>query len=265
MTSSFRLGLIGLALASALCTQAVRAAPSERIELCKGTPPARPDEMILVDSAFRRLPDKSVQLGTVDFSVSRHVDGQFFIVAPLGASPASNLDGPEFHPAIDRLAKCGDKTVYGLSFDFDDSTLPPGPFVKPLLVFKDGTPADDPRLAATTAAVAGTIRRAWITADLLPARAGAFELRLTNSGNVPSAALTFAPLSDAMTIFHAGANACQAHVLNAGEHCSIGIAALRPEAADEQFEWPVDTSAHARLTLQFARQGGKLSVVARNR
>jgi hypothetical protein len=256
---------MGLALASTFCVQAVRARPSERIELCKGTPPARPDEMIIVDSAFRRLPDKSLQLGTVDFSVSRHVDGKFFIIAPLGARAASDLDGPEFHPAIDLLAKCGDKTVYGLSFDFDDSTLPPGPFAKPLSVYQDGTPADDPRLAASATTVAGTLRRSWISADLLPAQAGALALRLTNSGSVPSAPLMFAPLSDALKIFRAGTNACQARALGAGESCDIAIAAPVAGANDEQFEWRVDAGPHARLALQFERRGARLSVAARNR
>jgi hypothetical protein len=258
---------LGLACLGALCVQDVQAAPSERIELCKGAPPARQDEMIIVDSAFRRLPGKSLQLGTVDFSVSRHVDGQFYIVAPLGARPASNLDGSEFHPAIDLLAKCGDKSVYGLSFDFDDSTLPPGAFAKPLAVYKDGSPPDDPRLAATAATVAGTIRRFWIAADLLPTPAGALELRLTNSGSVTSAPLGFAPLSDGLTIFHALGNSCQGRSLGAGESCAIAIAipAPRPGANDEQLEWTVDTGPHSGLTLQFVRRDATLSVAARNR
>lgn len=264
----FRSGSASLVLASALCSPAAHAAPSERIELCKGTPPARQDEMIVVDSAFRRMPDKKLRLGTIDASVSRHVDGQFFIVAPLGSRPAATLGAAQIHTAIDSLAKCGDKTVFGLSFDFDDSTLPPGAFSLPLAVFKEGARADDPSLAAVPATVAGTFRRAWISAVLAPAKAGPpglLELRLTNSGNIPSAPLMFAPVGDNVTLFRAGTNACQARTLGADESCRIDITPPAPAVGDGQFEWPIDLGPHTGVTLRFQRRDGKLAADADNR
>lgn len=263
----FRPGLAGLVLASALCSPVAEAAPSERVELCKGTPPARPDEMIVVDSAFRRIPDKALRLGTIDLSVSRHVDGQFFIVAPLGARPAATLDVAKIHSAIDSLAKCGDKTVFGLSFDFDDSTLPPGAFSLALAVFKEGARADDPSLEAAPATVAGILRRAWISAALAAAKAGPpgmLELRLTNTGNIASAPLMFAPVGDGMTLFRAGTNACQSRTLGANESCRIDITPPGPGAGDGQFDWPIDVGPHAGVTLQFQRRDGKLSADASN-
>ena len=264
---NLRPGLAGLVLASALGSSVARAAPSERIELCKGTPPARPDEMIVVDSAFRRMPDRALRLGTIDLSVSRHVDGQFFIVAPLGSRPAATLDAAKIHTAVDSLAKCGDKTVFGLSFDFDDSTLPPGAFSLALAVFKEGARSDDPSLAAAPATVGGILRRAWISAALAPAKAGPpglLELRLTNTGNIASAPLMFAPVGDGMALFRAGTNACQARALGADESCRIDITPPAPGAGDGQFEWPVDVGPHAAVTLQFQRRGGKLSADASN-
>jgi hypothetical protein len=264
----FRPALAVLVLAGALCHPAALAAPSERAQLCKGSPPARPDEMIVVDSAFRRMPDKALRLGTIDFSFSRHVDGQFYIIAPLGALPAAQLDPAQIHSAVDLLAKCADKSVFGLSFDFDDSTLPPGVFSRPLSVFKEGAKEDDASLTASAATVTGTIKRAWISAELAPAKAGpegALELRLTNTGNIPSAPLAFAPLADAMTVFHAGMNACQARTLGANESCRIDIAALAPGAHDGQFEWPIDVGPHTGVTLRFERHDAKLSAAALNR
>jgi hypothetical protein len=154
-----RTTLAGLFLASALGATAARAAPSERIQLCKGSPPARPDEMIVVDSSFRRLPDRVLRLGTIDLSVSRHVEAQFFIIAPLGASPAAKLDSAQVHVAIGSLAKCGDKTVFGLNFEIDHAAPPAGAFSIPLSVFKEGSNPDDPALAAAAATVTGTLRR----------------------------------------------------------------------------------------------------------
>jgi len=255
-------------LASTLCASVAQAAPSERIELCKGTPPARQDEMIVVDSAFRRMPDKTLRLGTIDFSVSRHVDGQFFIVAPLGSRPAAALDAAQIHSAIDSLAKCGDKTVFGLSFDFDGSSLPPGDFSRPLAIFKEGAGPDDPGFAASSATVAGTLRRVWISAELAPAKAGppgTLELRLTNIGNLPSAPLTFAPLGDTAVIFRAGTNACQARTLGANESCRIDVALPEPGAGDGQFDWPIDAGPHAAVSLRFQRHGDKLTADASNR
>lgn len=152
-----RPALAGLFMASALCAQA---APSERIQLCKGSPPARSDEMIIVDSSFRRMPDRTLRLGTIDLSVSRHVDRRFFIIASLGARPAATLDNAKVHFAIGSLAKCGDKTVFGLTFDIDDAALPTGDFSIPLSVFKEGSNPGDPSLAAAPATVTGTLRRA---------------------------------------------------------------------------------------------------------
>lgn len=137
-----RPALAGLFMASALCAQA---APSERIQLCKGSPPARPDEMIIVDSSFRRMPDRTLRLGTIDLSVSR---------------PAATLDNAKVHFAIGSLAKCGDKTVFGLTFDIDDAALPTGDFSIPLSVFREGSNPGDPSLAAAPATVTGTLRRA---------------------------------------------------------------------------------------------------------
>ena len=137
-----RPALAGLFMASALCAQA---APSERIQLCKGSPPARPDEMIIVDSSFRRVPDRTLRLGTIDLSVSR---------------PAATLDNAKVHFAIGSLAKCGDKTVFGLTFDIDDAALPTGDFSIPLSVFREGSNPGDPSLAAAPATVTGTLRRA---------------------------------------------------------------------------------------------------------
>ena len=74
-----------------------------------------------------------------------------------------------------------------------------------------------------------------------------------------------APLSDALTIFHAGANGCQSRTLGAGESCRVAIAAPRPGANDEQFDWTVDTGPHCGLTLHFERRAARLSVVALNR
>jgi hypothetical protein len=105
------------------------------------------------------MPDRILRLGTIDLSVSRHVDRQFFIIAPLGARPAATLDSAQIHVAIGSLAKCGDKTVFGLTFDFDGPTLPAGDFSIPLSVFKEGSSPGDPALAAPTATVAGTVRR----------------------------------------------------------------------------------------------------------
>ena len=137
-----RPALAGLFMASALCAQA---APPERIQLCKGSPPARPDEMIIVDSSFRRVPDRTLRLGTIDLSVSR---------------PAATLDNAKVHFAIGSLAKCGDKTVFGLTFDIDDAALPTGDFSIPLSVFREGSNPGDPSLAAAPATVTGTLRRA---------------------------------------------------------------------------------------------------------
>ena len=272
MTSArhFRAGLAGLVLASTLGSPAIQAAPSERIELCKGAPPARQDEMIVVDSAFRRMPDKTLRLGTIDLSVSRHVDGQFFIVAPLGSRPAATLGTAQIHTAIDSLAKCGDKTVFGLSFDFDNSTLPPGAFSMPLSVFKEGAQTGDSALAAAPATVAGNLRRAWISAALSPAAAGPpgmFEVRLTNTGNIPSAPLMFAPVGDSMALLRVGTNACQARTLSPDESCRIDVALPGPGAGagDGQFEWPIDVGPHAGVTLRVQRRDGKLSADASNR
>jgi hypothetical protein len=263
-----RAALAGLVLAGALCAPGVRAAPSERIVLCKGTPPARPDQMIVVDSAFRHLHDDSLRLGTIDFSFSRHVDGQFFIVAPLGSSPAASLDATKIHSAIDMLAKCGDKTVFGLSFGFDDSTLPAGPFSLPLSVSREGAAPDDTSITASAETLVGNVRRAWISAELSLAKAGPpglLELRLTNTGNIASAPLMFAPLADGLAIFRAGTNACQGRPLGAAESCRIDVAPPASGAGDGQFEWPVDVGPHTGVTLGFERHDGKLAVAAQNR
>lgn len=159
MTSrTLRATLAPLYLAGAFCGMAAHAAPSERLQLCKGSPPARPDEMIVVDSSFRRMPDRVLRLGTIDLSLSHHVATQFFIVAPLGASPAARLDSSKIHAAIGSLAKCGDKTVFGLSFEIDASATPSGDFSIPLTVFREGSDPDSPALAAAPATVAGTFR-----------------------------------------------------------------------------------------------------------
>jgi hypothetical protein len=264
----WRPGLAGLFMASALCAPGVQAAPSERLVLCKGTPPARQDQMIVVDSAFRRLHDDSLRVGTIDFSFSRHVDGQFFIVSPLGSSPAAGIDPTKIHSAIDMLAKCADKTVFGLSFDFDDSALPAGAFSLPLSVSKEGAAPDDTGITASAVTVVGSVRRAWISAELSLAKAGPpglLELRLTNTGDIASAALMFAPLADGMTTFRAGTNACQGRPLGAAESCRIDVAPPTSGAGDGQFEWPVEVGPHAGLTLRFERHDGKLGVAAQNR
>ena len=266
-TNRRRCGAAFLALGALLSAPAADAAPSERAVICKQAPAARQDELIVVDSDFRRLPDKSVHLGTIDLSATRHIDGTFFIVAPLRVEPATDLQGSELHSAIDRVAECADKNVFTLNFTFDGSTLPAGAFSKPLAVFKGPSASDGEPLKASIETVTGTIRRFWISAELVAAtgaRAGALELRLANKGDLDSPPLMFEALDDRMAIFHAGQNRCQAQALAVGQSCAVEIALPGASADDGQFEWPIGVGPHSGVKLQFARSAGHLSVDAVN-
>ncbi len=263
----YRRGAGFLAAGALLTASAADAAPSERAVMCKGAPPARQDELIVVDSDFRRLPDNAVHLGTIDLSSTRHIDGQFFIVAPLRVEPATDLQGSDLHAAIDKVADCADKNVFTLNFTFDGSTLSAGAFSKPLAVFKGPSASDGEPLKASVETVIGTIRRFWIAVDLVPAagsRADALDLRVTNKGNLDSPPLMFGALDDTMAIFHAGENHCQAKVLAVGQSCIVEIARPRTDAAGAQFEWPIGVGPHSSVKLQFMRRAGKLTVDAVN-
>ena len=265
-TSWRRLDAAFVLFGALLCASVANAAPSERVVICKGAPPARQDELIVVDSDFRRMPDKSLHLGTIALSTTRHVDGQFFIVAPLRVEPATDLQGSDLHAAIDKVAECADKNVFTLNFTFDGSTLPAGAFSKPLAVFKGPSASDGEPLKASIATVTGTIRRFWISAELVSAaaaRAGALDLRLTNKGNLDSAPLMFDTLDDKMAIFHVGANHCQAQVLAVGQSCVVEMERPRGDAKGGQFEWPIGVGPHSGVKLEFKR-AGNLSVEALN-
>jgi hypothetical protein len=265
-TNWHRCGAAFLAFGTLLSAPAVNALPSERAVICKGAPPARQDELIVVDSDFRRLPDNSIHLGTIDLSATRHIDGAFFIVAPLRVDPATDLQGSDLHAAIDKVAECADKNVFTLNFTFDGSTLPAGAFSKPLAVFKGPSASDGEPLKASIEAVTGTIRRFWISTDLVPAtgsRAGALDLRLTNKGDLDSQPLMFDALDEKMAIFHVGANHCQAQVLAVGQSCIVEMERPRGDEKGGQFEWPIGVGPHSGVKLEFTR-AGHLSVEALN-
>jgi hypothetical protein len=244
-----RCAAVTLAFGALLSAPAANAVPSERAVLCKGAPAARQDELIVVDSDFRRLPDKALHLGTIDLSTTRHVDSDFFVVAPLRVEPATDLQGTDLHAAIDKVAECADKNVFTLNFTFDGSTLPAGTFSKPLAVFKGPSASDGEPLKASIETVTGTIRRAWISAELVAAtgsRAGALDLRLTNKGKLDPPPLMF-------------------DALDVGRSCIVEIARPRADASGAQFEWPIGAGPHSSVKLQFAHRAGKLSVDAVNR
>ena len=263
----YRRGAAFLALGALLSASAANAAPSERAVMCKGAPPARQDELIVVDSDFRRLPDNAVHLGTIDLSATRHIDGQFFIVAPLRVEPATDLQGSDLHAAIDKVAECADKNVFALNFTFDGSTLPAGAFSKPLAVFKGPSASDGEPLKASVETVIGTIKRFWIAADLVSApgsRAGALDLRVTNTGNLDSPPLMFDALDDRMAILHPDENHCQARVLAVGQSCIVQIQRPSGDAQGGQLEWPIGVGPHSSVKLEFTRRAGKLTVDAVN-
>ena len=163
--------------------------------ICQKTPAAREEALLVVDTAFHPVPGQTLQIGDIDFSVSRELKRQFLIVAPLRAQPTSSLDGAEMHSDLELLQKCIGKNVFALNFSFDASTLPAGAFSEPLSVYQDEFGMKGAPLSAPVKTVVGRVKRFWIRADLKAATkppTNSIELRLTNSGNAKSAPLRFA-------------------------------------------------------------------------
>ena len=255
-----------VAICSVLFPTACAEAASPAI--CQKTPAARPDALLMVDAAFHPVNGQTLQIGDIDFSVSRELKRQFLIVAPLRAQPTSSLDGAEMHSDLELLQKCVGKNVFALNFSFDASTLPAGAFSEPLSVYQDEFGMKGAPLSAPIRTVVGTVRRFWIRADLkatTKSPTNAIELRLTNSGNAKSAPLRFAALEDAPDV-RVGINECEARLLAPAETCTIELTIAPSSSKDEAFEWPVDVGEQSLLTLQFERRrGAALDVDARNR
>lgn len=241
---------------------------SEAPAICQKTPKAKQDALLVVDSDYRQITGNVLQIGKVDFSVSREVSRKFLIVAPPRAQPTTGLGGIEMRTDLELLQRCSGKNVFSLNFNFDGSTLAAGAFSQPLAVFQDEFGMKGAPLSAAVEAVAGTVMRFWIKAELTSKKtssADVVELRLTNSGNMKSTPLRFPPPSSVRSL-HVDINECEARLLAPAESCVVELTILDPSLSSDVFELPIDVGEASLVTLQFERRAGPaLGVNVRNR
>jgi hypothetical protein len=243
-------------------------AAADSSTICQRTPKAKQDALLVLGSDYRPVTGNALQIGDVDFSVTREVNRKFLIVAPLRAQPTTGLGGIEMRSDLELLQKCAGKNVFALNFSFDGSTLTSGTFSQPLSVFQAEVGMKGSALSAPVETATGTVKRFWIKAELAfkkKSTADVVELRLTNDGNLKSTPLRFTSPAGAPNV-HVDINECEARLLSPSESCVIEFNVAAPSSKDEAFEWPVDVGEQSLLTLQFERRrGSALSVNVRNR